>query len=59
VKAGLDFFSQRFAGFKFHNILALDFDLFASLRIAALAGFAVNIAKSTEADQSNLAISFL
>jgi hypothetical protein len=59
MKVGLDFFSQRFAGFKLHNILAFDFDLLASLRIAALAGFAVNIAKSTEADQSNLAISFL
>ena len=59
VRAGLDFVSQRFAGFELHNILTLDLDLLSCLGIAAFAGFAVNIAECAEADQSHPAVSLL
>ena len=40
------------------RIYALDFDLLACLGIATLTGLAVNIARGTEADRSQLPINY-
>jgi hypothetical protein len=58
-KGASDFVSECLAGFEFHNIFALDFDLRPGLGIAACAGFSVDITKGTEADQGHPAVSFL
>jgi hypothetical protein len=55
----LNFISERFASFEFHNILALYFDFRAGLGIASLPGFTIRIAKCSEANQGYLAVSFL
>ena len=59
IKVDLNFISEGLAGFEFHNILALYFNLLAGLGVASLAGFSVRIAKCSKANQGHPAVSFL